>query len=396
MRLHISLVTTAILIVVSAAGIGSAAPYKLINTVTHPEPARSNQFTDIKLADDYLLVAAASYSIPGDPSQMFVYDVTGQHLLHTINDPTPTTTGFGGAFAQVAIDGKHVVIANYGGSFTADRLLYVYDAESGLLRHTLTSPIPDHGAFPGGDVAVSGDNLVVGAYSITLGGGNPVYPAAIFIFDAVSGEARHTLSPPAGIVPWEWGDMFDVSGDIIAVGTPNDPNVAALLYNAQSGLQIGTIPDPPINNYDYISIQGDKVLIGKNLGETFLYDTAGNLLETVAYPSNDLFGTFSMLEFSGDNVLIGSSGHYDAREPIAPALWLYDGTSGELLQHFIDAPIGDRYVGMVSNPSGSHIAVRNRNNEVLIYARVPEPPTLALSAIAALLISRCGIAARFI
>ncbi|MEM8947087.1 MAG: hypothetical protein AAGD11_18075 [Planctomycetota bacterium] len=359
-----------------SVGLSAPLPYSLINTLTHPEPDRENGLRSVSLTDEYLFVGAPSFRIPGDSGQIFMYDVSGSNLLNTFDDPTPETLGFRSFAANESL----LAVVDEVELFGRTRQVHLYDVDSGELRHTLKSPIAGHGGFAG-NVAISGDHVIVGAYALgsTFG---PTFPARVFVYDAVSGDLRHTFTPPDDVDTRGWGEVFDIFGSTLAIGAPFDERTPVLLYDAVSGQRTKSVKFQKDGDFDYLRIRDDRILLAQNLRDTYLLDTDGDLLNAFEFPDTTSSG--GLLEFSGDNVLIGSFGSLQAGNTVTPAAWLYDGDSGELIQHFEDAAPSDRFVSMTSNPSGNQIAlVKLFDGEVLVYSTVPEPTSLQLGAVLA-------------
>lgn len=373
-------------VVVSAvASSPSWAQYTLTTDIVHPDPSRMNRISDVAMTDDYLVAGARTLRRPGDPGQVFVFDVTGEHLLRTIDDPHYRgfhSLNFG---TKVAVDGNHIAVADY---LDNPRVVHIFDAESGVLRHSLESPVVGHPDFAGSALDVHGDYVVVGAESVFVGPSGPLYPAEVYVFDAVSGALRHRLLPPEGVPVSSWGRYVEVSGTTIAIGSPRVDDAKVFFYDAETGDSLGTIAHPQISTFDTLSMSGNQLLLGQIRGEAFLIDTAGNLLQTFESPGIDPMIGGAYFEFSGSNVLVGSFGSFYAGATIVPDVRLYDATSGALLQTFTDAIPADRYFAVESTPSGDHIAfVRGRSPlfiaDVLVYSKVPEPSSAILALLGA-------------
>src|SRR5262245_13254510 len=95
-------------------------------------------------------------------------------VLYTVDNPTPEASdGFGNA---IALSGNNLVIgAPSDNSLAADTgAAYLFDATNGSLLHTLNNPNPTNpSAFAddnfGGSVGVSGSYVVVGAMGEDIG-----------------------------------------------------------------------------------------------------------------------------------------------------------------------------------------------------------------------------------
>ena len=116
-----------------------------------------------------------------------------------------------------------------------------------------------------------------------------------------------------------------------------------------------------------VSISGDKVLVGaiyddtgaNDAGAAYLFDgTTGNLLQTFVSPTpaaNDWFG-FSV-SISGDKVLVGTP-FDDTGANDAGAAYLFDGITGNLLQTFVSpTPAANDKFGISVSISGDKVLV---------------------------------------
>ena len=100
--------------------------------------------------------------------QAYLYDATTGDLIRVIDDPEPTYTGYFGN--SLAIDGNHILIGNArhfipreNGVNESIGQAYLFDATTGALLHTLDDPTPTSSGEFGGDVAIDGDRILIGA-----------------------------------------------------------------------------------------------------------------------------------------------------------------------------------------------------------------------------------------
>lgn len=369
-------------IVLAIAPCNSQAEYVLSEVIDRPDPSQSNKLRNVLLTDDYLAIGAPSSARPGTPGRIFLFDASGEHLFQTLQDPQ--TRGFQSlTFGRgISVGGGHIVATDH---LDLPNLIHVFDAASGLLTRTITSPVSADPDFASGGAKVSGDFIVVGTEAVQIGAGGPFYPAEVDVYDANSGQLLHTLIPPNGA--YQWGASVEISGTTIAIGSsrPNDAKV--FFFDAQTGDQIGTLQNSQISNFDTLQMQGNKILLGQIRGSAFLLDTTGNLLQTFPSPGTDPNVSGAYFDFCGNNVLVGSFGSSFANTTVKPEAWLYDASSGQLLQKFSDSAPGDRFFDIDSNPSGSQIAIVRANGpsfstQVLVYSSIPEPSSIMLAHVA--------------
>ncbi len=240
----------------------------------------------------------------------------------------PVPDGSDAFGSSVALSANDVLVGAYltnGFSGTA----YLYNT-AGTLLQTFNDP----GNTTAGDefgysVALSGNDILVGA---------PVGEAA-YLYNT-AGTLLHTFDSP-GTKLGLFGNSVALSGNDVLVGAylTNSGNGAAYLYNT-SGTLLRTFNDPgkPGDNDSFgysVALSGYHVLVGASLangvkGAAYLYDTSGTLLHSFNDPGNnynDFFG--SSVALSGNDVLVG------AQDTKGGAAYLYN-TSGTLVQSFND------------------------------------------------------------
>ena len=186
------------------------------------------------------------------------------------------------------------------------------------LVRTLISPTPTGGSFFGKTLGVAGDRFLVGSDDCLIACG------AVHVFDN-DGNFIRTILPPTAEVSSLFGDSVGAMGSNVLVGAPLD----------DTG--------------------------GEDAGAAYLFDGAtGDLLQTFLNPnpdhppfSADRFGS-SVAGF-GNNVLVSAPLEDMAAED-AGAVYLFDGSTGQLLRTFLSPnpnPIGTVF--------GSAIAVVGNN-----------------------------------
>lgn len=135
-----------------------------------------------------------------------------------------------------------------------------------------------------------------------------------------------------------FGNSVAISGNIVLIGEPNgdlssseedSSQGLAHLYDI-SGNPINIINSPiPVNNEGFgrsVALDGNKALVGAN-GASYLFDVQGNFLQTLINPnpsSGELFG--NRVSLSDNKALVAAQS----------AAYLFDGTTGSLLQTFLN------------------------------------------------------------
>ena len=207
----------------------------------------------------------------------------------TFDDPSVT---FRDEFGfSVAIDGNHVVIGAFNhdvpGQGPNDGQAHLFNATTGALVHTFDEPTPTSSSQFGQAVAVSGNHVVVGAPfddSTAVNGGQA------HLFNATTGALVHTLDDPTPTVVDNFGFSVAVDGDNILIGAPGHGLVGfvfgqAHLFDATTGLLSRTFDNPTsVNGDDFgcsVAIDGNNVVIGAcradtaadtDVGQAYLFD----------------------------------------------------------------------------------------------------------------------------
>ena len=193
-------------------------------------------------------------------------------------------------------------------------------------------------------VSLSGNKILIGS-TTTNGGG------AAYLYDGSTGKLLQTFNDPKVNSKNHFGRAVSLYNTKVLIAASNDSNNrgAAYLYDGLTGKLLQTFNDPKAIGDNIfgvsVSLSGNKVLIGATgvpgrAGAAYLYDgLTGKLLRTFHAPkttSSEEFGV--SVSLSGNKVLIGALRILDGR---LGAGYLYDGSTGKLLQTFYD-PKTDR------------------------------------------------------
>ena len=250
-------------------------------------------------------------------------------FLHTLSPPT------GSALAGTAVAGssQYVVVGAPGLSISSGKT-GVYDANSGALLWTLTSPTASNGDQFGDSVAITGNLVVVGApgddtsgtdtgraFVFDLSSGTPTTPSAILVNpDPAPGQ-----SPPDG-----FGNAVAISGTTAWVGSSGDSKTTflggrVLKFDATTGANIAAgamdAPAEAINRGfgNALAVSGNVLAIAAKLsgssfeGKVYVYDTSGTtptLQATIDEPApqgfnnQDWFGHSIAME--GNTLVVGA------------------------------------------------------------------------------------------
>ncbi|MFH1922891.1 MAG: PEGA domain-containing protein [Planctomycetota bacterium] len=257
-------------------------------------------------------------------------------------------------------------------------------AAPGDLLQTFPNPRPstrqaDRNFWVTCRVAGVGKNLLVGfARDDTFG----MDAGAVYLFDTSTGKVVRTFKSPEPGVGHNFGCSVAAVGSRIVIGeyrATSKPNLrragAAYIFDASTGELLHTLAKPSTAAEDYfghpVAVLGENFLAtcerddtgAKDAGTVFLYDgTTGELLQVFRKPKpapHDGFGR--ALAVVGDNLLVGDDLD-DTKGPGAGAAHLLDGSTGELLRTFYN-PLPGRGHGFAKAVAalGSNILVAEKS-----------------------------------
>ncbi len=201
-------------------------------------------------------------------------------------------------------------------------------------------------------VAALGDDVLIGAYLSYWD--DPVNSGVVHLFDGSTGNLLRTFDNPTPAAGDEFGTSVAAVGNNVLVGAPYDDTGdtdtgSAYLLDSTNGNTLLTFNNPTpgyLDNFGYsVAAVGNNVLIGAPFddagaavgsGTAYLFDgTTGNLLLTFNNPTPADFDNFGWsVAAVGNNVLIGAPYDDDTGVSDAGAAYLFDGSTGALLQTF--------------------------------------------------------------
>jgi len=246
-------------------------------TFTSPNPQVSGLFGTSVATNGPIVVVGAPQETGGGYSSAghaYITDTT-KPLTITLTSSNPQVDGSFGT--SVAISGTTVVVGapqeDAGGNAQAGNA-YVFDAASGDLVCTLTSPNPQATGSFGFSVAISGQTVVVGApfedaFGISQAGNAYVFDANLCTQLDIPLEGLSSPNPQA---TGAFGFSVAVSGQTVVVGAPTeDAGVIfqagnAYLFDATDGSLVSTLTSPNAETQGFcgvsVSISGTTVVAG--------------------------------------------------------------------------------------------------------------------------------------
>lgn len=246
----------------------------LVSTLVNPNPTANDSFGgDVDISGN-LAIVGARFDDPGGVSaagQAYVFNATTGALVSTLVNPSPTTNDYFGV--DVAISGNWAIVAapdDDPGGLDSAGSVYVFDANTGALLHTLTAPVPAAYKDFGSSVAADGDRLIVGMNNADVGPG-PAYSAgAAYIYNLNTGALVMTIENPEP----EDSDNFGYTNSVaiyngmVAVGAYSaDPDGVdgagkVHLFNAESGAWLGRVTRTNKQTMDFF---GQGIALGDNI-----------------------------------------------------------------------------------------------------------------------------------
>ncbi len=349
---------------------------KFQRSLINPNPYRDGYFgASVAIDRDLVVVGAYRGRYDGfyDAGSAYVYNL-GDHStsiaapLLTLNNPEPEDyDDFG---YSVSISGNIVVVGTKGDNAgeTSAGSAYVYDVSSDPADApiaVLRNPTPDRYDRFGNAVAVSGEIVVVGAYTDSTAG---FEDGVAYVFDLDSADVETPIFALLNPTP-EGGDYFGwsvaISGEMVVVGALLDNTGAIQTGSAYIYDLLAIDPETPtltLNNpspnygdsFGYsVSIWGNTVIVGVpfddtnavDAGESFIFNLDGEIpdspVATLGHPSPATNDDFGYSVAVSDNVVVVGTPMDDTGAEDAGIAYVYDTHSAEP-----DIPIA-----LLSNPS---------------------------------------------
>ncbi len=298
-----------------AVAVQNAAPSlpqtpTLERTLQAPTPVIGDGFAfgtyarrSVLFLGNYVLVGAPSAQSGGtNAGAVYVFDAATGALVHTIDNPTPVA-GDEFGISLALLGGDILVGADFDDTAGSDAgAAYLFDGTTFALLATYLNPTPSPTDRFGGTVGAVGGNIVVGASQDDTGATNA---GAAYVF---SGAARGTTSTP-----------------LFTLLNPN-PSTDDYFPWAFADLVGNLVVSAPYDN-----------LNGTDSGAVYVFDgTSGALLRTIANPltghtAGDLFGY--SIATAGTTLFVGAP--LEDKQPSAldsGAVYVFDGTTGTLVR----------------------------------------------------------------
>jgi len=304
-----------------------------------------------------VVVGAPHENVSGqkDAGHAYVLSAKTGAMISTLTSPNPQTYGFFGY--SVAISGTTVVVGAFGenvsiwfSTFVSAGHAYTFNAKTGALISTLTSPHVQSGGKFGLSVAIGGKTVVVGAWGENVSGHGGAGRA--YTFNATTGALILTLKSPHAQTYGSFGLSVAIAGKTVAVGAWGETASGlsgagrAYTFNATTGARILTLKSPNAQtggNFGVrVAISGTTVVVGA-MGETgsgqlqaghaYTFSaTTGKRIATLTSPSGQMAGFFGgSVAISGSIVVVGAQGETASGLLGAGHAYTFNATTGKLI-----------------------------------------------------------------
>jgi hypothetical protein len=302
----------------------------------------------------FLLLAGGAFATPvaaASSSQSGLHHAVSRTLI----SPNAGPAGGFSISEGSAVSGNTVLVGAWNetaNGYVGAGHAYIYNAKTGALLHTLTSPnAQTNGEFGGFGIAVSGNIVVVGAWNEAANG----YAGAgrAYIYNAATGALLRTLTSPNAQANGEFGNGIAVSGNIVVVGAWNEAANGyaaashAYVFNIETGalLRILTSPNAQTDGHfgSDVALAGYIVAVGAEnetadgyagAGHTYLFNVlTGNLIRTLTSPNAVTGGAFgSTLASAGNTLVVGAQTETADGYAGAGRAYIYNAATGALLR----------------------------------------------------------------
>lgn len=321
--------------------------FKIVN----PEPEADGRFgmaiTAVGSSGNMLVAAPASFVAGGSTGAAYVMDGRSGDLLQTFRSPSANPGQFGRSVA--ALSDNDILIG--GVEFSATILgpplghFYHFDAATGSLLNTFDPPRNEDTSY-GQRLAAEANGILVGASESSIAG--PSFSGAAYLLDVRTGKQLQRFLPPSPTMSGLFGDTIAMAGDHVVLGSGGVETDAAHVFSTTTGDVLQTLRSPEPGDGDLfgfrVAAEDNNVLVsavlddaaGHDAGAAYLFDAStGDLTQTFLNPTpekNDFFGV--SLAIRGDRVLIAANGD-DSLQLDNGAAYLFDANSGDLLDTFL-------------------------------------------------------------
>ena len=386
-------------------GLANASSTKSDTVLASPNPQERGLFgLPVAISGDLTAVGAQGESADGwcNGGHAFVFNFTDGALVYSLTSPSPQNDAQFGS--SVALNRNILLVGAEGESAGG---VYAFNASTGGFLYKLTNPAPQSQEFFGGEISVSGDIGAVSTLGVNFTGlgseGN------VYLYNVTDGALMRTLTSPNAQAGGDFGISIGISGGEVIVGAPNENSGIPVnggnssqgfttegyvyIFNASAGALISTFAGPngpalgdsDIGFGNSVAVSGNLTLIGTgNGGRAYVYDsTTGQLLQTLREPNPTENGLNGGVAVAGDVLVVGASGETAAGESGAGNVYLFNATTGTVIQTLSSQnpqPLGNFGYSLATN--GEYLVVGAQGESVDGYAHAGHAYLFNLSQLA--------------
>jgi hypothetical protein len=309
-----------------------------LEKITASDGAAYDAFGYSVAVDSNIIVVGAYYdgdAGAGTGSAYIFENIDGQWV-----ETAKLTASDGAAYDYfgyaVACAGTQVLIGAYGdddnGSYSGSA--YVFEKIDGAWIQT-AKIVPDDGiasANFGRAVSISSNSALIGAYADKV---NNTYSGSAYLYEKVDGTwtFAHKFSPDGGMAYDYFGNAVAVSGGNVLIGAYGDDNLGtsagiAYLFEKNGGAwqAAGTLTAPDGAAYDYfgktVALDGNRAVVGaygdddlgSYSGSAYLFEKTDGVWQMseklVAFDGGPSASFGDAVDINGSQVVVGAKSHY--------------------------------------------------------------------------------------
>ncbi|MEX2139248.1 MAG: PQQ-binding-like beta-propeller repeat protein [Pirellulales bacterium] len=263
---------------------------ELLQTIPQPTPQNPAFGSALAYGEGRLLVSDPAFSgvpfIAQGIGEAYLFNAATGQLERPIRNPAPELGDLFGSGTSLAISGNRAIVGSILANDDAGRV-WAFDRSSGNVLLTLENPNPESTFFDsfGFSVTANQDIIAVGAQEDSTSGVEG--DGTVYVFDALSGSLRHTLFNPHSRVNAEFGRSIALTddGNLLVGAFGNAGGGHAYLFDSVTGNLLLDIanPDPSTVGVFGFSVAtiGNNMVVGAPGGTGAVY-----VLEAIPEPSS--------------------------------------------------------------------------------------------------------------
>jgi outer membrane protein assembly factor BamB len=333
-----------------------SADFANSRTLSSPNAQIDGDFGDSVATSGNFVVVGAPQEQGSNGLCGVVYIFTGIQIIQRVRTLTNPNPNYGGSCdtccppqfgASVAISGTTVVVGAAG--ITGKGAAYVFNATTGTLISTLKSPNADP-SF-GTSVSIGSNNIVVVGAPYAEANGHD-YVGAAYAYNAQTGKLLRTFSSPHPVVDGLFGNGVGISCKTIVVGAPSESANKyqgagrAYVFNVTTGSLVTTLVSPNSQNGGSfgwaVAISGKTIVVGAAFEGTsgrayvFIGLKTIELITTLSSPNPSSDGQFGIsVALSGNTALVGAIGENVRGIEGAGRAYAFNIVTGSLMETFV-------------------------------------------------------------